>query len=68
MSDAEGPWGGVRLVVGPHPRWVGWAGSLKREKVPALRTSQSVGGSIGPLLRSLQSDGRYSPHFREPQV
>ena len=67
VSDAEGPWGGVRLVVGPHPRWVGWAGSLK-QKVPALRTSQSVGGSIGPLLRSLQSDGRYSPHFHEPQV
>lgn len=68
MSDAGGPWGGVRLVLGPHPRWLGWAASLKQEKVPALGTSQSDGGNIGLLLRNLQSDGRYSPGFYEPQV
>lgn len=54
--------------MGPHPRWLGWAASPKREKVPALGTSQSDGGNVGLLLRSLQSDGRYSPGFHEPQV
>ena len=57
MSDAEGPWGGVWSMVGPRPRWAGWAARLKQGKVPALGTSQSDGRNVSPLLRSLQSDG-----------
>lgn len=60
--------GWAQVGGGPSSQVGGVGASLKREKVPALGTSQADGGSIGPLLRSLQSDGRYSPHFREPQV